>query len=162
MSLEEIKNETSVTLKSAKADRLLSLGLVSASNKVKQALDLQRKLAIAYEHYKFVRAEKIVAFQQKLYANTVTTDKYGASYKELRFDLIENYADVPPDSVLDSLVTAKERSCFDYFEVAHIVAAKKVPDPILFGCIRCCSDRFFVDQWDEDVKIQDILKENEG
>lgn len=62
-------------------------------------------------------------------------------------------------SVLDSLEVAMGRKCFDSFMVAHII---DVEDPILFGYINGCSDHFFIDQWDEDVKIQDILKDNEG
>jgi len=37
-----------------------------------------------------------------------------------------------------------------------------VPDPILLGRITGCENRYFIAQWDDDVKIEDILKENEG
>lgn len=49
--------------------------------------------------------------------------------------------------------------CFDSFSVAHIAEVK---DPILFGEIAECTDKFFIAQWDEDVKIEDILTEKEG
>lgn len=132
-----------------KEERLKRLGLDSASDKLVKAKELQRKLAIAYEHYRFVRQEKIDAFNVKL-------SKDG---KMLGFTSLKDYGQVPPDAVLEALEHAQSRECFDSFEVAHIV---KVPDPILFGRINNCPDRFFISQWDDDVKIEDILTEREG
>jgi hypothetical protein len=134
-------------------DRLEKLGFKTASTKVKEFSIKKRKMAIAYENYRFVRPEKIEAFNQKLRAGK------NWDYKMLTFTPIGKYAEVPPTSVLDALEVAMERKCFDYFEVAHIVTVK---DPILFGCITGCTDRFFISQWDDDVKIEDILKPNEG
>jgi hypothetical protein len=34
---------------------------------------------------------------------------------------------------------------------------KEVIDPIIFGKIDGCTDRFFIAQWDDDVKIEDIV-----
>lgn len=138
------------------ADRLQELGFTRASDNLKKLSDKKRKLAIAYEHYRFVRQEKIDIFNQKLKAERKNPLDY---YKLLSFTNISDYQEVPPDHVLDNLVKAKEMNCFDSFEIAHIVEVK---DPILFGRINECSDRFFIDQWDDDVKIEDILMPNEG
>jgi len=139
-----------------KADELASLGFTAASNNLKNLAIKKRKLAIAYEHFRFVRQEKITAFNDKL--RQQRSDPFG-SWNALCFTPIEAYTEIPPDHVLTSLVEAKKFECFDSFEIAHIV---KVKDPILFGCIKDCSDRFFIDQWDDDVKIEDILMPNEG
>lgn len=135
-------------------DQLERLGFKIAATKVKEASVKKRKMAIAYEHYRFVRQEKIDAFNAKL-------RKQGSSYdyKTLAFTPVESYPEVPPADVLQKMETAVERKCFDQFEVAHIINVK---DPILFGRIKGCPDRFFIGQWDDDVKIEDILKPNEG
>lgn len=136
-------------------DRLERLGFTAAGAKVKELSLRKRKMAIAYEHYRFVRPEKITAFNEKLMRDS----RKGGDYKTLTFTPVDRYAEVPPAKVLDSLETAQGRKCFDSFEVAHIINVK---DPILFGRISGCADRFFIDQWDDDVKIEDILKPNEG
>lgn len=144
------------TQEPAVIDRLERLGFKAAGAKVKELSIKQRKMAIAYEHYRFVRPEKIDAFNEKLRKNTRESN---GSYKTLSFTAVENYGEVPPAHVLDKMEQAIDRKCFDSFEVAHIVDVK---DPILFGRIHGCPDRFFIDQWDDDVRIEDILKPNEG
>lgn len=135
-------------------DRLEKLGFKAAGAKVKELSIKKLKMAIAYEHYRFVRPEKIQAFNEKLFRKGSIN-----GYQRLIFTPIREYAEVPPAHVLDKLEVAMERQCFDDFEVAHIVNVK---DPILFGRVHGCPDRFFIDQWDDDVKIEDILKPNEG
>lgn len=139
------------------ADRLEKLGFKNASANLKTLENKKRKLAIAYEHYRFVRQEKIKAFNEKLKAKTLNKTTY--AYQTLAFTSIDQYTEVPPDHVLEKLGEAQEVNCFDSFEIAHI---REVKDPILFGRINDCSDRFFIDQWDDDVKIEDILMPNEG
>lgn len=135
-------------------NRLDRLGFKAAGTKVKELATRQRKMAIAYEHYRFVRPEKIDAFNDKLLKKGSN-----AGYQRLSFTSVELYQEVPPPHVLGEMEIAMDRKCFDSFEVAHIVNVK---DPILFGRIEGCPDRFFIDQWDDDVKIEDILKPNEG
>lgn len=57
---------------------------------------------------------------------------------------------------------AQKLKCFDTFEIAKIEAVEERKDPIVFGCITGCPDKFFIAQWDDDVKIEDILTESEG
>lgn len=139
-------------------DVLERLGFKTASANLKTMSERKRKLAIAYEHYRFVREEKIAAFQDKLRKKTHNWDNR-QGYHKLDFVPIESYEHVPPSDVLTELETAQGRKCFDNYEVAYI---KKVEDPLLFGRIKGCPDRFFIAQWDNDVKIEDILKPNEG
>lgn len=141
-------------------DRLARLGFKSASTKIKTAIDKKRKFAIAYEHYRYVTAEKMQAFQMKLRNESMKRAASGRSrWKELAFTPLDRYTETPPANVLDSLEKAMGHKCFDEFRVAHIV---NVEDPIIFGYIEGCTDHFFIDQWDDDVKISDILKANEG
>lgn len=147
---------TNTDKKEATEARLKRLGFTKAAESIMQTKRLARKLAVAYEHFRFVRIEKIQEFNAKLYLKT-KNDRDG--YKKLSFTPLGHYEATPPADVLDALETAITRDCFSSFEVAHIT---RVPDPILFGVVDGCTDRFFIAQWDNDVKIEDILKENEG
>lgn len=139
-----------------KSNRLESLGFKFLGNRVRELKEAKRKMAIAYEHYRFVTQEKINDFNRKLREES---DKNARTWKELAFTRIEDYDKCPPDDVLDALEKAHGMKCFDNFEVAYI---REVKDPIIFGRITNCSDRFFVGQWDDDVSIDDLLKKNEG
>lgn len=141
---------------SAVIDRLEKLGFKAASAEVKELSIRKRKMALAYELYRFVRPERIKEFNAELYKET--RDKNGG-YKVLEFQPIEHYRNVPPAEVLNALETAHGHKCFDNFEVASI---RQVEDPILFGTIDGCDDKFYIAQWDNDVKIEDILGPNEG
>lgn len=150
-------------------ERLEALGLTAASNSIKQVkksqaqmVEFSRKCTIAYENYRYVKQEKIDEFNAELRKKTEGKDGRSYHYDALVFTRLEHFNAIPPTDVLDLLETAKGRNCFDYFEVAKIERVVKTPDPILFGCIDGCKDRFFVGQWDNDVKIEDLLKPNEG
>jgi hypothetical protein len=133
-------------------DRLERLGFKTAATKIKKVAEAKRKLAIAYEHYRFVTSEKMQAFQIKLRDESMKKLDSGRSrWKELVFTPLHSYQETPPAHVLDSLEKANDRKCFDSFTIAHIV---NVEDPILFGYIQGCTDHFYIDQWDDDVKIQ--------
>jgi len=155
--MENVKTETA---KNNTEDLLEKMGFTLAASKIKTLKEKRKKLMIAYENYRYVRQEKIDAFNAKLKKETLKgREPYDATWKELSFTSPAYYESAPPKSVLESMQTAVERKCFDKFEIAYI---RDVKDPILFGRIEGCSDRFFIDQWDDDVKISDILKENEG
>lgn len=141
-------------------EKLESLGLKKAGDNLKKTQEFNRKCMIAYENFRYVSQEKLNDFNKVLKEKTF--DKKTYSYDSLVFDKLEEYPKIPPQNVLDLLETAKARDCFDTFEVAHIVRKVETPDPILFGCINGCKDKFFIGQWDADVRIEDILKENEG
>lgn len=136
--------------------KLEALGFTNAANKIRELNERSRKMAIAYEHFRFVCPEKIAAFQTKLHSKTVNDPE---GYKTLRFTPAAEYEKTPPDSVLVSMESAVEKNCFDSFEVAHI---ERIKDPILFGKIKGCADAFYIDQWDTDVTIEEILGPNEG
>jgi hypothetical protein len=42
------------------------------------------------------------------------------------------------------------------------VEHRRNPDPIIFGRIKGSNNRYFVAQWDDDVKIEQILRADEG
>lgn len=133
--------------------RLDKFGFKTALKK----LDGAQKLAIAYAKYGFVSQDKVDKFNEKLKIETLTQDKTARSYKRLMFTAIENYTKIPPQDALYRLEAAMADAVFDGFEVATIQWIKEVIDPIIFGRIDGCTDRFFIAQWDDDVKIEDIV-----
>ncbi len=164
---------------------LKELGLDKAAEKIDKGQDLKRKLAVAYEHYRFVSPDVFDRFQKQLYEKTQKvevacpqcknispikdscgycqhTGAQSMTYDKLAFVKIEDYSEVPPMDCLMDLKKAKGFKCFDRFEVAKVETVEVRPDPIILGLIDNCVDKFFVTQWDDDVKIEDILKEGEG
>lgn len=128
--------------------RLRKLGFGRIAGKIEKFEGTKEKLLNAYRNYKYVTQEKVDAFNGQL-----RNESSGSTYKHLSFIGIEDYDRVPPDSVLEALEYAKKD--FDKFEIAYIETVKK--DPILFGRIEGCSDRFFIAEWDDDVSLEDIL-----
>ena len=164
---------------------LKELGLDKAAQKIDNGQVLKRKLAIAYEHYRFVSPDIFKRFQEELYKKTEkviepcpkcqnedrarrTCDycqRTGArtmTHDKLAFVDIKDYPEVPPPDCLMDLKKAKDLKCFDRFEVAKVETVEVRPDPIIFGLIDNCVDKFFVTQWDDDVRIEDILRQGEG
>lgn len=144
------------------AERLKKLGFESVSNKITELKELKRKTMIAYEHFRYVTQEKIDVFNAKLKQETLTEDNRAYYYKYLNFIPLAQYSEIPPLNVLDKIEETQNMKCFDYFEIAKIQDKVEVKDPIVFGRINQCPDRFFVAQWDSDVAIEDILQANEG
>lgn len=134
-------------------DRLKKLGLSTASMKV----DMARKMTVAYSEYLFIKYDAISAFNTKLREETFREDQTAHYFKQLTFIPLGDYQEVPPDHVLAALERAISDGCFDYFEVAKIQDRVEVKDPILFGGIKGCTDRFFIAQWDDDIRFEDLL-----
>ncbi len=138
-------------------DELESLGMKGAAKRI----DVAKRLAVAYAKYGFVTQKKIDAFNDKLRKESINVVKdHGRSwteFKRLRFTDIGQYDKIPPPAALARLREAVKDGIFDRFEVADIEWVKEVPDPIIFGRIDGCEDRFFIAQWDDDVKIEDII-----
>lgn len=149
-------NEIVVSEKMTAADRLEKLGFKRASSQVRVLAERKRKMMIAYENFRFVTEKKVQEFNAKLRATARNTR---IAYNELYFTDVQAYEGVPPGHVLQAMEEAMNLGCFDKFEIAAI---REVKDPILFGRITGCGDRFYIAQWDDDVKIEDILKPNEG
>lgn len=143
-------------------EKLEAVGMKAAANKIKELKELKRKMAIAYEHFRYVKQEKIDDFNKKLEAETRKENPNTYTYKSLVFIPIDIYEEVPPIEVLEKIEEAQKLGCFDSFEIAKIQDVVHVKDPIIFGRIKKCPDRFFIAQWDLDVKIEDILMEGEG
>ena len=148
-------------------ERLEKLGFTQASKDLKVKEELKRKMTIAYEHFRYVRPEKIDKFNEKLKQETLKrTGKQGLNaydnYDKLAFIPIATYGTIPPTEVLEKIEEAQAFGCFDEFEIAKIESVKEYKDPIVFGKINGCSDLFFVAQWDNDVRIEDLLMSNEG
>ena len=152
---------------------LKELGLTNAAEKIETGRSLKKKLAVAYEYYKFVSPDIFDRFAKSLREKTYKNEKTGKytgieKWHELKFIALDKYPEVPPPDCLLELKKAKELGIFDGFEVAKTEEVSSnynrtpVPDPIIFGLINGCVDKFFITQWDDDVRIEDILKDNEG
>jgi len=167
------------------ANDLLELGFTKAGTKLKSKMDLKRRLLIAYEHYRFVTPQVMDRFQAAIKQKTYTvtdpcpqchnhkkkkrkctycqgTGAREATYDKLCMTPIADYPEAPPQPVLDALKEAQKKEVFDTYEVGKVESVVDRPDPIVFGRIKGCDDRFFIAQWDNDVKIEDILTKFEG
>ena len=148
-------------------ERLAKLGLTTCADTIKQELSMREKLAMAYQHYRYLTMDKLAAFNEKLRKETeqVTGSNTWGKIKEdkrTKQTLLKDYDKVPPTHVLDALETAQAHGCFDKYEVMTIKSHREVPDPILFGHVEGSTDLFYIAQWDTDIKIEDILKDHEG
>jgi len=150
-----------VVIKGKVAERLGKLGFNRAAEELTVITEKKRKLALAYEHYKFVTPANVHQFNAVLREKTGKNmdDRNNMWYQVLDFVPIQDYQKAPPEEVLMALEVAQARKCFDTYEVAYI---KDVKDPLLFGRITGTPNRFFIAQWDNDVSIMDLIKENEG
>ncbi len=166
-------------------ETLESLGFGTAARIVAQQkeaapTELRRKLRIAFEHFRVVTPEQAQKFADKLKNKTFTSKTVRNPHYDKReridtwiqpvYTRVQMYDKVPPTNVLESLRKAKELDCFDYFEILTLGQARHVEyiplpqpkDPVLFGRINGSDNRYFIDQWDDDVAIEDILREEEG
>ena len=142
-----------------KTEELKALGFTKAALEIDKTKEFNRKLSEAYLHYKIVRSEHIEAFNEKLKTRTYRDSVYYVEYEKLVEIDIAEYGAVPPAPVLDKLKEAKKHNCFDYFTIAKIESVKEYKDPILFGRIEGCSDRFFLTDWDNDIKLSELIGE---
>lgn len=141
-------------------DDLEKLGFKTAANALKADREMHRKLKIAFEFYRVVKPADVEKFNKELFERTKNPLDF--THQVLSFTPVEHYSGVPPQEVLDKVREAKERNCFDNFEVAHIETVQKIPDPIIFGRINGSDLRFAIAQWDDDVKVEDLIGKEEG
>lgn len=137
------------------AERLVKCGFTEAAKELQLKKRLAQKLMMAYEHYRFMQLNVIHQFNY---------DLQRTERKTLEFIRIGSYGAVPPPEVLEALEKAQALTVdgvkvFDSYEVAVI---SEVRDPLLFGIVEGCTDKFFLAEWGDDVKISDLLKANEG
>lgn len=142
-------------------------GFSAAAKTAKDNADRAGRMARAYEHYRYVSQETISKFQEKLKAETIRrTGKAGfdlyENYDQLVFEDSAAYSGLPPADVLESVSAAREIGVFDTFEVATVKSVREYHDPLVFGRISGCDDRFYIAQWGDDVKITDLLGEHDG
>lgn len=144
-----------------------SSGFTHAAKLARETALRASNMAQAYEHYRFVNQLQIDKFNARLKEQTLKrTGTPGVNlhdhYDVLAFTPIEKYPSLPPANVLTKVTEAKARGIFDTFEVAQVSSVVEYKDPIVFGRITGCGDRFFVAQWDSDVRIEDLIGPHEG
>lgn len=141
-------------------------GFTAAVAETKRLADLKRRMVLAYEHYRYVTPEQINHFNTRLRAETRKRNNnaaaYMITYDTLRFRDISVYPGCPPADVIQKVKEAKAHDIFDSLEVADIESVVEYVDPIIFGRIHGCDDRFYIAQWGDDVNIDDILPAHAG
>lgn len=148
-------------------EKLQRLGLRSAAQTVKVRKGKAKRLTEVYDHYKFVTPEQVDRFQKKLRCRTEKLINRGKQirYEALKFTRLADYPEIPPPGVLTALEKAQATGYFDAFEIAHIeqvtenAPSKRKPDPVLFGTLVGCYDRFLIAQWGNDVSFEQIVRE---
>lgn len=142
-------------------------GFSAAASEAQKVADCARRMALAYEHYRYVTPGQIEKFNERLKAQTLKRTgrervDLHEHYDVLAFTPVEKYKDLPPADVLAKVKDAKDKKIFDTLEVCKVESKVEYKDPIVFGRIEGCGDRFYIAQWDNDVKIEDLLGPNEG
>ena len=149
-----------------KIERLKKFGITTQAQILEQELKLRIKLArvqewdykvLPYDAIKeFESINKMTATKDGLKVHINSLDKYcgiveGALIDEAKDKII-------PDFVLDKIEEAKDRQIFDEFNILWV---EKVKDPLLLGSIKGCKDYFFICEWGEDIKFEDLIKPKE-
>lgn len=137
--------------------RLEKLGLKKVSGQIDEMRERKRKMEVAYKSFRVCPPDKVVQFNEKLRKETLKEDKNSYSFKRLEFIPIEKYEKIPPEAILQKIEKAIEKDCFDNLEICKIAWHKEIKDPIVFGCINGCQDKFFIGQWDNDITIDEIM-----
>ena len=167
--LEKVRKEEREELKILEPEVVEELPAIAPKEKIQNKLERLgfkqatktiskiERMRVAYERYMFITPQTVQKFNEKLRKETLEEDKNARKYKQLVFSDITTTSKIPPESVLDKLEIAQREQIFDKFEVGYIDWVKEVKDPILFGRIEGCEDYFFIGQWDDDVKIEDLI-----
>lgn len=128
-----------------KAELLKELGMDAVAENLLKKKRGREKLLKAIELYHYATGEDIDDYNKEIQAHG----------KELKIVEIKDYKRLPPDNVLEALKAAQSQDLFDTFHIAYI---RKMKDPILFGKIKAFKNLyFFIAQWGDDVKFEDIL-----
>lgn len=165
----------------AMAERLDKLGFKKAASPIgRKALAQQRLQVVIENKFIAVKPEKIKSFLNRLASEynlkygvdklTKTDKNYGedcsiaytihrsftrgVGYFKWEEVATEQYAGIPPESVLARFEDVQRKKLFDSYTVATVGAVK---DPLLLGRILGCDDRFFIAQWGDDVSLDDVI-----
>lgn len=152
-------------------DLMNEIGMKKAVSKIDSKIKMCEKLSTAYNNFEFIDEDGISSFQERLKKDTTVIVRNGkvvkkvdpSRYQELKYDTLvfnklSDYEKTPPMDCLIDIKKAQGLGCFDYYEVAEVISVVEVVDPVVFGRIKGCSDRFFITQWDDDVKWEDLKK----
>lgn len=134
-------------------DRMTRLGFKGVAKKAERMV----RMKVAYSDYLFVTPQHISDFNEKLKKETLKEDKRAYHYKKLVFIPLEKYEMIPSATALNALEATQIRGIFDFFSVCKIDWVEEIKDPIIFGQIEGCEDYFFISQWDDDVRIEEII-----
>jgi len=153
-------------------EELKELGFEKAATDLDAKASLRQKLMLAYENHKVLTQECLDVFQAELRKKSEEIYRDGkrvknidrakmqtVKYDRVRFRSLADYPKVPPPEVLGKLKESKATGVFDSYEVADVESVEEREDPIIFGRINGCPDRFFIAQWDNDLKFEQMVKD---
>jgi len=83
-----------------------------------------------------------------------STAKGTIGYFRWKEEKVEDYGALPPESVLKTYAEHKERRLFDYFTIASV---EGIHDPLLLGRLNDDETRYYIAQWGDDVKLDDVI-----
>lgn len=124
------------------------------------AAERRRKLAIATEHFPWVTTADIDWYNDWLKDTTTTWTRDAYRHDQLVSHTADSYRGIPPQDVLEKVSKANDLKCFDQVLVFDVqtVAEARYHDPIVFGSISGSDRLFFIAQWGEDVKFDDLVR----
>jgi hypothetical protein len=123
--------------------------------------DIKIRIDIAHSRYPYVTQDRVNDFTNRLEKSTEKKVDGMIHYQTLKWMPIEEYTEIPPIYAMEAVHKAQKTNIFDWFELVKPIwkqkPEEKVIDPIVFGRINSCSDRFYITQWDDDIAINDFF-----
>ncbi len=132
-----------------KADAAQKLAEQAGMTKIAKQISVEATRMVAEERvfgagYK----KKVTAAQMKKWKQSLP---FGLQAK---FTTVEALTAIPPKAAMTAIAKAQSTGLFEKIQVLSLV---RVPDPIAFGRIEGSDDFYYITQWDDDVKVEDIL-----
>lgn len=148
----------------ARIDKYDKAGLKKQARILREELHAKVRLARIREwDYKVLPFAAIKKYHHSVvngYYMDVHIDPIAEYSGKVEGDIIEGeYDKIVPEHVVDSLMEAQKRQVFDEY---YVLWVEKVKDPLLLGKIKELPDYFLIDEWGDDVKLSDIVKEERG
>lgn len=149
-------------------EELKELGFTAAAAGVERDRVLAHKMRVAWENTESVITPEIFAkfcedLRRQTERKTGQTNQWGehSTFDTIKLTSLADYPEVPPKEALDALKRVKDLGCFDSFEVATRKSVHVIPDPVIFGRINDCPDRYTVAIWGDDLPIREWLAKDE-
>ena len=164
-------------------NELSNAGLTEKAKELEATLQLQEKLRKAEEDgYISFGDKEIEAFlmwkaehadiehktldqnEEAFFTDTIVrySVKTEPSYADVEFNWREtpvcNYKGNPPSGILKKIIEENKKGIFDELRIVTVSKEVLAKDPLLIGRINGSEQRFFIAQWGDDVKMEDLFR----